>query len=1033
MTISRELRGAVHQRGTISLVLKVLIVVILTFSRRQGHAIELNKNQGIMIPNQPHQIVNVNNNITITCISIQTAEIIWTLPKWSSEFTRNNRTTITHFKNEMIYVSSTLTLQNIGIFDTGSYKCHLKPFPDLQVQQHIYVYDGENLVFGAGVNDNNHVKHGQRAEIPCKVTHPDVRVTLKRSNLINVETLSKDELDQDLLTVPNAKWEFDKHTGLTLNKARLSDFGSYDCHGTLGNMTSSVFFNIIVTGEIELTRDDHNKDDGLVLEGSNVTLICRTYLTSLPPKWAFYKTNSDTHPIYIDETNPQLEGMTIVTERSSFQEETVRPWIGYSKTQPIFKSFLKLRNVSKNSPTTFQCIDGRIDNATRTSGEGAPILSLNVLVPQTPFIVDPDTSTISLVKDRQSNLSCAGYGLPQPTFQWIKDGIVIPGNDIIASDNSSVLKLYGRPGENGTYACRLNNSRHETFKYFTVQFAEESQLSTVIIIVSAIVVIAAIGLSIKLYRDKIFLLNLYSGAEALLRGNPNAINEELSLDYQIEILPYDRRWEFPRNRLKLGVQLGAGCFGRVVKAEAVGVKDSEENVQTVAVKMIKSATNVAALEALVSELKIMIYLGAHLNVVNLLGACTKSIIRGKLLVIVEYCRFGNLQTYLINHRNNFVDQVDELGNLLSDAEMQEKNSASIKRKECAIDGDKFKDQERPESVRYVIQRTRSQSNNSDNSNPTADDVNLTDSMTDECEQPVSFGVCQEDPDTKFHGLTMSTADLISWSFQIARGMDYLTSKKVLHGDLAARNVLLADDGVAKVADFGMARKMYYEGNYKQSGQKLMPIKWMAIESLTDRIFSTQSDVWSYGVLLWEIFTLGKVPYPGLEGNHQLVRQLEKGYRMEKPDFAPNYMGEIMAGCWKADPKERPSFSEMEQIISSQMESTVSDHYLNLNSSYEKLNQLKVNASPTEPLGLAKALDTKEKVGKRNSLNTILSRKNTQTKTDSKRFSLPNSSGQAESNQESKNGHGNVNRTESFINRITRRGFRFHQDFAEIFV
>jgi serine/threonine protein kinase len=76
-----------------------------------------------------------------------------------------------------------------------------------------------------------------------------------------------------------------------------------------------------------------------------------------------------------------------------------------------------------------------------------------------------------------------------------------------------------------------------------------------------------------------------------------------------------------------GVQLGAGCFGRVVKAEAVGVKDSEENVQTVAVKMIKSQTNVAALEALVSELKIMIYLGGHLNIVNLLGACTKTLVR----------------------------------------------------------------------------------------------------------------------------------------------------------------------------------------------------------------------------------------------------------------------------------------------------------------------------------------------------------------------------------------------------------------------
>jgi hypothetical protein len=76
------------------------------------------------------------------------------------------------------------------------------------------------------------------------------------------------------------------------------------------------------------------------------------------------------------------------------------------------------------------------------------------------------------------------------------------------------------------------------------------------------------------------------------------------------------------------VQLGAGCFGRVVKAEAVGIKDSEETVKTVAVKMIKSATNVAALESLVSELKILIYLGSHLNVVNLLGACTKQISRG---------------------------------------------------------------------------------------------------------------------------------------------------------------------------------------------------------------------------------------------------------------------------------------------------------------------------------------------------------------------------------------------------------------------
>nr|CAH0113554.1 unnamed protein product [Daphnia galeata] len=118
----------------------------------------------------------------------------------------------------------------------------------------------------------------------------------------------------------------------------------------------------------------------------------------------------------------------------------------------------------------------------------------------------------------------------------------------------------------------------------------------------------------------------------------------------------------------LGIQLGAGCFGRVVKAEAVGMDGSGKHAKTVAVKMVRSQTNVVALEALVSEMKILMHLTSHLNVVNLLGACTKDIDKGELLLIVEYCRFGNLQAYLINHRENFINLMDDFGNMKSDNE-----------------------------------------------------------------------------------------------------------------------------------------------------------------------------------------------------------------------------------------------------------------------------------------------------------------------------------------------------------------------------
>uniref|UniRef100_A0A9J7XKK8 Fibroblast growth factor receptor n=1 Tax=Cyprinus carpio carpio TaxID=630221 RepID=A0A9J7XKK8_CYPCA len=269
-------------------------------------------------------------------------------------------------------------------------------------------------------------------------------------------------------------------------------------------------------------------------------------------------------------------------------------------------------------------------------------------------------------------------------------------------------------------------------------------------------------------------------------------------------LPYDPDWEFPRENLTLGKPLGEGCFGQVVRAEAYGInKDNQDQMTTVAVKMLKDDATDKDLADLISEMELMKVMDKHKNIINLLGVCTQD---GPLYVLVEYASKGSLREYLRARR--------------------------------------------PPGMDYTFDVTKVP------------------------EEQLTF------------------KDLVSCAYQVARGMEYLASKR---------------------------------------GR--LPVKWMAPEALFDRVYTHQSDVWSFGVLMWEIFTLGGSPYPGIPVE-ELFKLLKEGHRMDKPSNCTHELYMKMRECWHAVPTQRPTFKQLVEELD-RLLVTISDEYLDLSTPFEQ--------------------------------------------------------------------------------------------------
>ncbi|XP_051176629.1 fibroblast growth factor receptor homolog 1-like isoform X2 [Leptopilina boulardi] len=304
-------------------------------------------------------------------------------------------------------------------------------------------------------------------------------------------------------------------------------------------------------------------------------------------------------------------------------------------------------------------------------------------------------------------------------------------------------------------------------------------------------------------------------------------------------LPLDSAWELPREHLALGNTLGEGAFGKVVRAQTNTGKPGIPNI--VAVKMLKEGHTDSEMMDLVSEMEMMKMIGKHVNIINLLGACTQG---GPLYVVVEFAPHGNLRDFLRDHRPSSGYELT-----INDDQKEKK--------------------------------------------------------------------------------TLTQKDLVSFAYQVARGMEYLASRRCIHRDLAARNVLVSEEYVLKIADFGLARDIHCHDYYRKTTDGRLPVKWMAPEALFHRIYTTQSDVWSYGILLWEIMTLGGTPYPSVPSVEKLFQLLRTGHRMEKPPCCSIEIYMLMRDCWSYQPNERPMFGELVEDLDRILTITTNEEYLDL--------------------------------------------------------------------------------------------------------
>ncbi|ODM92202.1 Vascular endothelial growth factor receptor 1 [Orchesella cincta] len=455
-----------------------------------------------------------------------------------------------------------------------------------------------------------------------------------------------------------------------------------------------------------------------------------------------------------------------------------------------------------------------------------------------PSFLDPTNSSVSFyVNDKNSSVVCEAEGFPTPDILWFKNGeeyiedllfdYSVPN---ITRASVQLLEL-GLFDDGSVFICNATNPKGTILKSITVHVREQSlKLTLTLTGVAFILLLGVFAIILWIIytnsrRMKIGQFYAFTDQDVddFFNGDPDAIKKCGDGVTKAIYHPLQK-------------PLGQGQFGVVFRGKLQtkqgGTSGCSENQPRI--QMLINC------ERCSQKSKIMLYIGKHENIVNLIGAITRDLKKREVYVVVEHCQFGCLEEYLRQHRGTFFDEF----------------GSGVAR----------------------------------------------------CASPASYVMLQS---------LVKTSDLIIWAYQITKAMEYLASKKVVHGDLALRNMLLDANQVVKITDFGLSKHIYTQTNqYVTTKNKDVPLpwRWLAPETIKDNIFSMHSDVWSFGVVLYELFTLGEQPYACLSYNEEFLRLISNGFRLDKPPYANQDIYTTMRNCWRLDAKDRPSFTSLKHFF-----------------------------------------------------------------------------------------------------------------------